>query len=59
MLIQSKKIWIADQFVPAIIEMRNGKITEILPYESKPVDVDYGDKRSRAWFSGYSLSWCI
>ena len=45
MLIQSKKIWIADQFVPAIIEMRNGKITEILPYESKPVDVDYGDKR--------------
>ena len=31
--------------VPAIIEMHNGKITEILPYESKPVDVDYGDKR--------------
>ena len=45
MLIQSKKIWIADQFVPAIIEMCDGKITEILPYESKPVDVDYGDKR--------------
>lgn len=45
MLIQSKKVWIADQFVPAVIEMDNGKITDILPYGSKPVDVDYGDKR--------------
>lgn len=45
MLIQSKKIWIADQFVAAIIATENGKITDILPYGSKPVDVDYGDKR--------------
>lgn len=45
MLIQSKKVWIADQFVPAVIEMDNGKITDILPYGSKPVDADYGDKR--------------
>lgn len=59
MLIQSKKIWIADQFVPAIIEMRNGKITEILPYESKPGRCRLWRQTSRAWFSGYSLSWCI
>lgn len=45
MLIQSKKIWIADQFIAAIIAAENGKITDILPYGSKPVDVDYGDKR--------------
>lgn len=45
MLIQSKKIWIADQFIAAIIAIENGKITDILPYGSKPVDVDYGDKR--------------
>ncbi len=45
MLIQSKKIWIADQFIAAIIATKNGKITDILPYGSKPVDVDYGDKR--------------
>ena len=45
MLIQSKKIWIADQFIAAIIASENGKITDILPYGSKPVDVDYGDKR--------------
>ena len=45
MLIQSKKIWIADQVIAAIIATENGKITDILPYGSKPVDVDYGDKR--------------
>ena len=45
MLIQSKKIWIADQFIATIIATENGKITDILPYGSKPVDVDYGDKR--------------
>lgn len=45
MLIQSKKIWIADQFIAAIIATENGKITDIHPYGSKPVDVDYGDKR--------------
>ena len=45
MLIQSKKIWISDQFIAAIIATENGKITDILPYGSKPVDVDYGDKR--------------
>lgn len=45
MLIQSKKIWIADQFIAAIIATENGKITDILPYGSKLVDVDYGDKR--------------
>ncbi len=50
MLIQSKKVWIADQFIPAAIEIEKGKIKDILPYrssshESRPVDVDYGDKR--------------
>lgn len=45
MLIQSKKIWIADQFVAAMIETKNGKIKNILPYGTKPADIDYGDKR--------------
>lgn len=45
MLIQSKKVWIADQFFPAIIEMNDGKITNVLPYGSVPVDVDYGTDR--------------
>ena len=45
MIIQSKKVWIADQFVPAMIEMEEGKIVSIAPYGTRPVDVDYGDKR--------------
>ena len=45
MLIQSKKVWLADQFIPAAIEMNDGKITGIFPYGTKEADVDYGDKR--------------
>ena len=45
MIIQSKKVWIADQFIPAQIEMDGGKITGIYPYGTKEADVDYGDKR--------------
>ena len=45
MIIQSKKIWIADQFLAAQVEMDGGKITGIYPYGTKEVDVDYGDKR--------------
>ena len=45
MIIQSKKVWIADQFVPAAIEVKDGKIVGIFPYGTKDVDDDYGDKR--------------
>ena len=45
MLIQSKKVWLADQFIAAAIEMNDGKITGVFPYGTKEVDVDYGDKR--------------
>ncbi len=45
MLIQSNKVWIADQFVPAAIEMDGGKIVDILPYGNKEADADYGDLR--------------
>ncbi len=45
MFIQSKKVWIADQFIGAVIEINDGKITGVFPYGTKEVDVDYGDKR--------------
>lgn len=45
MIIQSKKIWIADQFIPAQVEVENGKIIRIAPYGAKQADADYGDKR--------------
>ena len=40
MLIQSKKVWIADQFIPAIIETEKEKIINIYPYNSRTADVD-------------------
>ena len=45
MRIQSKKVWIADQFTEAVIEIQKEKITGILPYGSRPADIDYGDLR--------------
>ena len=43
MIIQSKKVWIADQFTPA--ELEDGIIKEIYPYNEKEVTKDYGDLR--------------
>lgn len=45
MIIQSKKVWFADQFVSAQIEMEDGKIKGIYEYGTKEVDTDYGSKR--------------
>ena len=45
MIIQSKKVWIADQFIPAQIELDGKKIAGIYPYGTKEADVDYGDNR--------------
>ena len=32
MILQSKKVWMADRFVPAQIETEDGKISNIYPY---------------------------
>ena len=45
MIIQSKKIWIADQFIPAQVEIEGGKIVSVGAYGAKLADEDYGDKR--------------
>lgn len=45
MIIQSKKVWLADQFVAAQVEMDGGKIVGIHAYDAKPVDRDYGSER--------------
>lgn len=45
MIIQSKKVWIADQFFPAQIEVNDGIITNVYDYGTKSVDVDYESKR--------------
>ena len=45
MIIQSKKVWIADQFFPAQIEIADGRIKDIRPYGATEADLDYGNKR--------------
>lgn len=43
MIIQGKRVFIAGLFMPAQIEMEDGKITAVLPYGTKKPDADYGD----------------
>ncbi len=45
MIIQSKKVWLSSQFVPAQIEIMDDKIANIYPYDTNPVDRDYGSRR--------------
>ena len=45
MIIRSKRVWLANQFVKCDVEVINEKITNIYPYESQKCDVDYGNKR--------------
>ena len=45
MIIQSKRVWIAGQFLAMQLEINDGKITDILPYGTKDADEDYGEKR--------------
>lgn len=45
MKIKSTRVWIANQFIPAVIEMNGGKITDICTDMRIAVDCDYGDLR--------------
>ena len=45
MVIQSKRVWIAGQFIPAQLEVEEGKISNIYPYGTKTADEDFGEKR--------------
>ena len=46
MLIRSKRIWIANNFIPAIIEVEDKKIKRILEYD-KDMKVDYDFENNR------------
>lgn len=45
MIIQSRNVWIADQFIEAQIETEDGRIIGVHPYGTKDVDRDYGENR--------------
>lgn len=45
MIIQSKRVWIAGQFMEAQIEIEEDKIIGIYEYGEKKIDIDYGKNR--------------
>ncbi len=45
MIIQSRRVWIAGQFISAQLEIEEEKIVSIHPYGEKTADQDYEDKR--------------
>lgn len=45
MVIQSKRVWIAGQFMGAQLVIGEGRIREILPYDMRTADEDCGDLR--------------
>ncbi len=45
MIIQSKRIWIAGQFMAAQLEIDGKKILRVLPYDSRQADEDCGNDR--------------
>lgn len=45
MLIKSKQVYISGLFMPAELEIENGKITRIFEYEANTADMDFGDLR--------------
>lgn len=44
-VVQSKRVWIGGQFIPAQILMKEGKIERIFPYGQQEADQDYGQLR--------------
>lgn len=45
MVLQSRRVWLAGQFVPAQLEVADGKIVNVYPFGTKTADVDYDNKR--------------
>lgn len=44
MKIRSRKVYISGNLIPAVIEMENGRITSVLPFDT-PADIDYENLR--------------
>ncbi|MCF0108651.1 MAG: N-acetylglucosamine-6-phosphate deacetylase [Erysipelotrichaceae bacterium] len=45
MIIQSKRVWFGGQFIAAQLEVADGQIKHVHPYDAKPVDKDYDNRR--------------
>lgn len=45
MILQSRRVWSSGLFSPLQLEITDGKIVRVLPYGTRPADVDYGTLR--------------
>ena len=45
MIIQSTRVWICGQFLPAQLVIEGEKIAAVCPYGTHPADEDYGARR--------------
>lgn len=45
MIIQSKRVWVGSQFIPAQLEVTGEKICRVYAYGEKNADTDYGNAR--------------
>ncbi|WP_077613243.1 N-acetylglucosamine-6-phosphate deacetylase [Clostridium sp. Marseille-P2415] len=45
MIVQSRRVWIAGQFIPAQLQVEEGKIQAVRVYGEMAADQDYGEKR--------------
>ena len=45
MIIKSTRVYIAGTLIPCELEIEDGKIQRVLPYDSTPADIDYGTQR--------------
>ena len=45
MILQSKRVWVLNEWMDAQVEISDGKIDAIHPYGTYAVDRDYGDRR--------------
>ncbi|MDR1794417.1 MAG: N-acetylglucosamine-6-phosphate deacetylase [Erysipelotrichaceae bacterium] len=43
MILQGKRVWLNSQFVSAALKLKDGKIEQVLDYDSEKADIDYGD----------------
>ena len=43
MIIQSKYVWLNEELKPAQVQVEQGKITGIYPYNKEEAYIDYGD----------------
>ena len=45
MILQSKRVWVLNQWMDAQVEISDGKIAAVHPYGTYAADRDYGDRR--------------